>query len=67
MIVDPQNLKAIQGPDAKPSPRREELPPGVQPLFHRDRDGQYFFDGLYQVGNTWINQLEYEKYYLGSA
>ena len=65
MIVDP--LKPTHAPGAKPSHRTEELPPGVQPVFHRDRDGQYFFDGLYQVGNTWINQLEYEKYYLGSA
>jgi len=54
-----------------PPPRPAPAPGGgggpiITPVFHRDRDGRYFFDGIYQVGSTWIGQLEYEKYFLGS-
>lgn len=65
-MPSPQDPKRPGAP-GRDSPRQAEgPPPGVQPVFHRDRDGRYFFDGLYQVGSTWINQLEYEKYFLGS-
>ncbi|MBI3126079.1 MAG: hypothetical protein HYZ11_00555 [Candidatus Tectomicrobia bacterium] len=60
--------KPASVPPAAPLPDGpKEASPRVTPVFHRDRDGGYFFDGLYQVGNGWISQLEYEKYYLGSA